>query len=282
MWNNADEISKISPYKIIYDMQYHFARNPKAKRYSDKFSSCFTHQDRAWFYDGSYKTFNAQNQVLLHGLAYKRVLDFYKKYLNPVNADNLTLITKSEYNKMPKRYRSAFRPYSDDYYKLNASSQPIVFYVRKEHKILLEKLLDQAEHFISVIYKEQNTKPDIDMGGFEIFEGNGVSQTTPAFVPDSIHEETDSVTNEQISTVHKLHSIFMDIAQISTPFDTKYNELQKGGAWKLYQEYIDEQNRKNKYTNAIKDINKKKLEAYNLIHQAKMKELKENFLVNCK
>ena len=57
MWNNADEISKISPYKIMYDMQYHFARNLHIKKYSDKFSSCFTHQDRAWFYDGTYKSF---------------------------------------------------------------------------------------------------------------------------------------------------------------------------------------------------------------------------------
>lgn len=277
--NNAYKLEDMFPGAIIYDMQHVFVEG-KSDYEAHKipsFTSYLSFQTSNWILSYSnYKYFNPQNQVLLHGLAYKTLVDIYKRYLElpfakynileKPNSNKIPMLSNEEYKNLPKRYRGAFRKYGSDSYILSESYKSMQIRTKKEDREKLVNLLSQAEFLLSLVYKEKQLTPDEDIGGcMQIYYKEPVE---PAFNNGSL--KNYFVTDEQIAVIKKLHEIFMNIAKISLPYAIYIPETKNGnnggrnikGSRRIYEEYEKETIRKNAYLDSRQEL-QPYLERYN-------------------
>ena len=272
---NAEQVAKILPYSIYYDMEYHFARNkqPKGFQKQDKrysiFANAFVNQPfvaQAINLE-AYQKRNPLNQVLSHGIVYKALFDMYMRYttktfdtiyllMEQMNYKNdKVIISLSEYESLPKKYRDIFLKYKQDKYILNVSYNDMVISYANKDKPKLEQLLKRAQYLIPNIYRE--AEPDIDMGGIlQIYE-------QPNFYPDLAYAKR--VSDTQLNTIHELHDIFVEISQITLPCLTLKERKQKirpnvierkDSARDIYNEYLQECAQENVVYNARQEYKK--------------------------
>ena len=272
---NAEQVAKILPYSIYYDMEYHFARNkqPKGFQKQDKrysmFASAFVNQlfvEQAINLE-AYQKRNPLNQVLSHGIVYKALFDMYMRYttktfdtiyllMEQMNYKNdKVIISLSEYESLPKKYRDIFLKYKQAKYILNISYNDMVISYANKDKFKLEQLLNDARSFIPYIYREP--EPDIDFGGtLKIYEH-------PNFYPDLAYAKR--VSDTQLNAIRKLHDIFVEISKITLPCLTLTERKQKirpnvierkDSARDIYNEYLQECAQKNVVYNAHQEYKK--------------------------
>ena len=277
--NNAIKLEDMFPGAIIYDMHHVFVegKTDSEAHKIPSFTSYLSFQTSNWVLSpSSYKYFNPQDQVLLHGLTYKTLVDIYKRYLElpfakydileKPNPNKIPTLTNEEYNNLPKRYRGAFRKYGSDTYILSESYKSMQIRVKKEDREKMVNLLKQAEMLVNVIYKEKTLTPDESIGGvMEIYYQEPVG---PAFNKDSL--KNYFVKNTQISIIETLHKIFIEIAKISLPCSIYIPEQKTDnngirsikGSRRIYEEYEKEKTRKNAYLDSRKEL-QPYLERYN-------------------
>ena len=228
---NANQIAEMRPYAIYHNMLYYIVRTKHgSKPFIDdsNFSKKLLEQiwvEKALFCGNDYTEYSPKNQVLLHGIMYNSLYNTYASFLKSSrrpDKNNQTIIDATEYNKIPKRYRSIFVKFDDNHYILNTANTTITVAYNK-----VEQLLNRAKALIPVIYKE-SAQPDENIGGIlEIYY-------SPAFVKDSF--SANFVTDKEIDAIRKLHDIFVEISKITLPaIDIKQNE--HSVALDLYQEY---------------------------------------------
>ena len=272
---NAEEIAKMLPYSIYYDMEYHFARNKQPKGFQKQdtrysiFANAFVNQlfvAQAINLE-AYQKRNPLNQVLSHGIVYKALFDMYMRYTTKT-FDNMYLlmeqkdykndkviISLSEYESLPKKYRGIFSEYKQDKYILNISYNDMVISYANKDKSRLEQLLNRAQCTIPDIYREP--EPDIDMGGIlQIYE-------QPNFYPDSAYAKR--VSDVQLNAIRELHDIFVEISKITLPCLTLTERKQKirpnvigrkDSARDIYNEYLQECAQRNVVYNARQEYKK--------------------------
>ena len=289
--DNAYKLEKMYPIAVFNDMQHNFARKNNYDLSGAKnipmFESYLTYKDECWARYTNYEKQNPQNQVLLHALAYKKLIEIYKKYLDkkfekcgimtqPTSKD-IPVLSAQEYKNLPKRYRGAFRKYNDNLYILSAPYKSMRISSTFLESVYVVKLLQQAEQLVSKIYRETDN-PDIDFGGMKIYEGN--NKPHPAFVKDSF--DSMFVTNEQFNTIKELHSVFVEISRFTMPCavyipskESVHTNAPVSGAWGIYDEYEKEQKRKGTYLRSREKL-QPHLDTYKKEHAKIISELKEN------
>ena len=242
---NGEKMKDFLPSTTFNDMLHSFSK--KNTKGISIFENClYQISDMKWLNFVDYKQENPANQLLLHGMMYKALLDIYTKYLG-INLDDPFLVQRpsvkpialswDEYQKLQKKYRGIWKQ-TDDGYVLNITKQPMVIVVQKRYKDRLKQLLKRADMLLPVIYKE--TMPDIDIGGkLQLFEAS----TRPAFVSNSI--SVNRVSNEQLKTINELYDIFIEISKITFPIETKISNDKTSGALNIFNEHMDELTRKN-------------------------------------
>ena len=289
--DNAYKIETMYPIAIFNDMQHNFAlqkdNDLSQTNQIPMLESYLTHTDDCWAHYINYKQYNPQNQVLLHAMAYKKLIEIYKKHLDkpfekcgimtqPTSKD-IPVLSAQEYKNLPKRYRGAFRKYNDNLYILSAPYKSMRISSTFLESIYVVKLLQQAEQLVSKIYRETDN-PDIDFGGMKIYEGN--NKPHPAFVKDSF--DSMFVTNEQFNTIKELHSVFVEISRFTMPCavyipskESVHTNAPVSGAWGIYDEYEKEQKRKGTYLRSREKL-QPHLDTYKKEHAKIISELKEN------
>lgn len=289
--DNAYKIETMYPIAIFNDMQHNFAKQKGTDfgKINDipTLTSYLTYKDECWAHYINYKNQNPQNQVLLHALAYKKLIEIYKKYLDKPfekcgimtqpTSEDIPVLSAQEYKNLPKRYRGAFRKYNDNLYILSAPYKSMRISSTFLESIYVVKLLQKAEQLVSKIYREIDN-PDIDFGGMKIYEGNNKPQ--PAFVKDSF--DAMLVSDEQFKTINELHSVFIEISRFTMPCsvyipskESVHTSAPVSGAWRIYDEYEKEQNRKGTYLRSREKL-QPHLDTYKKEHAKIISELKEN------
>ena len=289
--NNAYKIETMYPKNVFNDMQHNFAQQRK-----NNFAEAtkipvleyyLSRSDDYWALYTKYEQSNPQNQVLLHALAYKKLIEIYKKYLDkPFEKYGITtkptkkeipVLSAQEYKNLAKHYRGAFRKYDDDLYVLSAPYKPMRIVSESPEYNYVVQLLQKAEQLVSKIYREIK-QPDMNLGGLEVYENGNTPH--PAFVEDSF--QAMLVTDEQLQTIHELHSIFVEISRFTIPLsvyvpskESVHTKAPVSGAWRIYEEYEKEQARKGTYLRSREKL-QPYLDAYKTEHDKIMSELKAN------
>ena len=290
---NAESLKHMSPQTTIYDIEHQFSSK---RKFDFRVLSVFdmTLKKQAYVYHAAlnhraYTDTNPQNQVLMHGILFDALLNMYlihfKKCFDNILLsdfrDNNTINKKViidfiEYNNLPKRYRGIFVQYDSDHYVLNVPYKNMVMTYNKKDKAKLKKLLLRAKMLIPVIYKTKKTVPDMDFGGMLQFYEHAMPES-PAFVSDSA--DAKRVTDEQLKTIHELHDIFVEIAKITLPVETKV----KTEACDVYYEYKREQEQKGAVLHTynmskdLKRVHQKGLANEAKAHKKKKQSMNESY-----
>lgn len=149
--------------------------------------------------------------------------------------DERPYISDGAYEKMPKRYRGVFKKYNSIAYVLNTHAAPYkIFIVKPENRPEMESLLlNMAE----ILDKKNGIR------------GNFVA---------------NDITKEQIDDIKTLHDICVKLNNITQPgFKHSFahageNHKQRHGATDVYNEYMKDYSRKNRYLKMQEQINKAK------------------------
>ena len=289
--DNAYKLGDMYPKAVFNDMQHNFTLQ-KDNDFSQTnqipmLESYLTHTDDCWAHYINYKQYNPQNQVLLHAMAYKKLIEIYKKHLDKPfekygittkpTSNEIPVLSAQEYKNLAKRYRGAFRKYDDNLYILSAPYKPMRIKSVSYEDVYVVRLLQKAEQLVSKIYRETD-QPDIDFGGMKIYEKN--NKPRPAFVKDSF--EAMLVSDEQLKTIRELHSVFVEISRFTIPCsvyipskESVHTSAPVSGAWRIYEEYEKEQTRQGTYLRSRKKL-QQYIDAYNIEHAKIISELKDN------
>ena len=215
-------------------------------------------------YPNKYADLNPQNQVLAHGIFFKKLLEKYTSYLiinfndpwtqTGTRYTNRPMITKAEFEKMPKRYRSIFTKYDSTHYILHEHKDTILTVVAA-NKEQLKRLLYNARMTIPLIYNIEPRENVPQMTDKE-HEQKWLNRTLgsafmkPAFVPNSLSAQ--HVSDKQMDTIYKLRDIFRELNGISCTWSQKRKSTHC--AADIYTQYKNELTQKNRYLNAQKTI----------------------------
>ena len=213
-------------------------------------------------YANSYEKLNPQNKVLAHGIFFKKLFEKYKSFLiinfndpwtqTGTRYANRPMITKAEFQKMPKRYRSIFAQYDATHYVLREHKDTILT-VASANKEQLKGLLYNARMTIPLIYniKSRENAPVLSEKEHEQKWLNRTLESTfmkPAFVSDA---DAKRVNNQQINTIYKLRNIFREIDGISLMWTQERDNTHC--AADIYAQYLNELSQKNRYLNMSKE-----------------------------
>lgn len=270
--NNGEKLKNMLPHSIFYTMCHFFAeknigndtitvngqKQQKIVIKKNLNNSIFGREVKQQpftdlvFDTNFYQEQLPQNQVLLHGIIYKALLNTYlshfkKPFDNVLLSDfqnKDTHISYETYKNLPKKYRGIFVRYDTNSYILNTPTKNMFFAFNKKNKKTLEELLLRAQKLIPVIYKE-----------------NKEDSTAPAFVKES--SAAKRVSDEQLRTIQELQDIFTQISKITFPVISQKDTGKNTNAQDIYNEYLDMQNRKSIFYTA-----------YNYLKSAK--QLKES------
>lgn len=279
---NGEKMKEFLPSATFNNMLHSFSK--KNIKGMGIFENClYQISDMKWRNFDDYKQENPANQLLLHGMMYKALLDIYTKYLG-INLDDPFLVQRpsvkpialswDEYKKLQKKYRGIWKQ-TDEGYVLNITKQPMVIVVQKQYKDKLKQLLKRADMLLPVIYKE--TMPDIDIGGkLQLFE----APTRPAFVSNSI--SANRVSDEQLKTINELYDIFMEISKITVPVRTRVSVCETSGALNIFNEYHDELTRKNIFVKTNDESKAVQAQKQIELQNAKRKYKKDTKNINAK
>lgn len=208
-------------------------------------------------YANSYEKLNPQNKVLAHGIFFKKLYEKYMAYLivnfndpwaqTGTRYANRPMITKAEFQKMPKRYRSIFAQYDATHYVLR-EHKDIILTVASANKEQLKGLLYNARMTIPLIYNiepRENVPQMTDKEHEQKWLDRTLESTfmKPAFVLDSLSAQ--HVSDQQIKTIYKLRDTFRDIDAISYMWTNERDNTHR--AADIYAQYMNELSHKNRY-----------------------------------
>ena len=234
-----------------------------------------------FYYEKAYRQLNPQNRMLTNGIFFKSLFDEYLAHLN-INFDDIRLqtktaytiypmISKQEYDTMPKRYRGIFMPYDSQHYVLHSNLiQPhaTVIFVKQDKKKELKELLESARILLPVIYKTQFRKhiPQLTQ---EEYNKRWLNRTVasvcvePAFVPqESISGQ--HISDQQIDALQRLCDIFTRIDDMTMSYKRDINSKIRSNAFRIYEEHQNELTQKNRYLDAQNAINRARKETTGL------------------
>lgn len=178
-------------------------------------------------------------------------------------------ITDGAYEKMPKRYRGAFKKYNSMTYVLNTHAAPYkIFVVKPENRPEMEVLLLKMA---------------------EILDNEEICLRGSSFVEDS-SPDANKVTKEQIDAIKELRDIFINLNSITEPgfkrsvVHAGENQKQRHGALDTYNEYMGELSQKSRYLKLQEQINsakqKRDSQQQEAVHEYKM--TRSTILANAK
>ena len=215
------------------------------------------HKTNGVIYPETYETLNPQNQVLAHGIFFKNLLAKYLAYLNINLHDpwlqtgtkytNRPMISKVEFQNMPKRYRSIFTQYDSSHYILNEHKDTILT-VPAANKEQLKSLLYKARTLIPNIYKT-DVRDNVPTLSDQEHEQKWLNRTLgdtfmkPAFVPNSL--SAHNVSNDQIKVIEQLRDIFIELDGISIMWTQERDNTHC--AADIYAQYLNETSQTNRY-----------------------------------
>ena len=237
--DNAEKITKKQPITNLYDMYFHISRQntPNAVIGTSVFDA-FLKINKYNVPDE-----NPQNTLLLHGDVFNSILKVYKQYLKNYDTSKLVFISKDEYKSLPKKYRGIFTPYDKDSYILNTYQNNMVITISAGQQERVASIIKEIERLLPIIYRTKQRTPDIDFGGFKIYEGNE-PMVQPAFVKNTV--SANFIDDNRFYAYKQLHDLFVELSQITMPRITNQQTKNKtDGAWAIYNEYKNELTRKN-------------------------------------
>ena len=259
---NAFKLKKLTPRTIAGEIQNcsMIAKMALAETESDTSVIYINFIGTPVLSANSYETLNPQNQVLAHGIFFKNLLAKYLAYLNINLHDpwlqtgtkytNRPMISKTEFQNMPKRYRSIFTQYDSTHYILNEHKDTILT-VPTVYKEELKTLLYKARTLIPLIYKT-NVRDNAPTLSDQEHEQRWLNRTLgdtfmkPAFVPNSL--SAHNVSNEQIKVIEQLRDVFIELDGISLMWTQERDNTHR--AADIYAQYKNELSQKNRYLNA--------------------------------
>ena len=210
--------------------------NAALTRTQDSFLQSHDQKDvvRRDFYYNVYKKLDSSSQISFHMDFFINLFEEYGTLLNPKKQttpkNELPLISNTEYQKMPKIYRGAFKMYDENHYVLNTHTPfPRTFLsINKTNQIKTKLLFNQiADLLLSFAFGPKN------------FEIENINKLYSTFV------EID----KNIS-LHKNHIVVNNYR--NDPIKNRH------GAWDIYTEYQNELTHKDFYAIPQNKINEAK------------------------
>ena len=203
------------------------------------------------YYANKFKRLDQQDIILINGIFFKNLFYEYMSHLN-INfndaqlqtkmayATTLPMISKTEYENMPRRYRGIFTPFDSMHYVLHSNYNLFfnIIFAKKHNKNELKELLERAHNLISMVYP---TTPDKDNTHAKSKE---------------INKTREKVSKQQIDTLQKLCDIFTKIDALTQSYSCNLNTKISSDAIRIYDEYRNELSQSNRYMNAQNKINK--------------------------
>lgn len=224
------------------------------------------------YYKKKFKHLNPQNIVLINGIFFKNLFHEYMAHLN-INfndawlqtkmayADALPMVSKTEYENMPRRYRGIFTPYDSTHYVLHSNYNIFfnVIFAKKQDKTELKKLLEHARILIPMVYQTKCREEIPQLNSAEhdqmwCTRTIADAVTTPAFTPQR-RFAGKRVSKQQIDALQKLCDIFTKIDVLTQSYSCNLNTKISSNAIRIYDEYRNELSQSNRYLNAQKTIN---------------------------
>ena len=166
-----------------------------------------------------YDKASPQNKVIYWGALFDSLLNFFIDN-SLVGAQEYKIISKSEYDQMPKRYRSAVKKYDNDYTISSTSKSKMTLECTDDTAFI--RLANEAEKLIKKIYNSKQIttgnlieyQSGYDEDGnpwwFEKYECINVAVKSSAS-----RFQQQFVTDEQISAIRRLRTIFTNIAEMT-------------------------------------------------------------------
>ncbi len=194
-----------------------------------------------------YNKATPRNKLLYWGALFDTLSDFYIKNIGGLSViePRQQYIKQSEYEKMPKRYRSALKKTKKGYVvekEPDAKKYRLMF--NQADHIKFSKLMKEAKELIKSIYTDTVIEHELVGNSFrktknnlsERFEYKSIHGTMPSPV-DRIDQYF--ITDKEVETVKKLKIIFREIQDMFYYFEHKSN------AQETIYEYNDAQRRHN-------------------------------------
>lgn len=237
---------------------------------------------KAVIYPNTYKSLKPQDQVLFYGVLFKNMLYKYLELLdikltnpelqaltNPniqaISNESLQdwpTVSKTEYEKMPKRYRGIFAQKNKDNYILHTQDEPrVLVTVKKSDELALDVLLEHAVIQLSEIYRTKpiDIRPLSKKKRHDLNRNLGKIAKKPYF-SDKRAIPAKFISNKKMAAIDALQKTFSDIDNITQLYVKeiliqKYDNTPRHGAIDIYNEYQNELTNKNRYSIAQNDIN---------------------------
>lgn len=161
--NNFETIQNTYPTKLLNNVNNSVPLVNDALTQTQKaFLILYKKENICDFYDNMYKNFDTSTQISFHMDFFINLFEEYGTLLNPKKQttpkNELPLISNTEYQKMPKIYRGAFKPYNSEHYILHTHNQTpqMILSIKKTEKMKTKFLFDEIIHLFLKSYSIEN------------------------------------------------------------------------------------------------------------------------------